>query len=234
MAERIELIGCMKHRTPNWHHLQAPRCRTRPQTAQFVLVVCCEHTCRHLQALPPGLTEAEALSPACKAIVDDMAMLLQQLVDLSHLDDAGEQEVSWAHLMHGALVLVRQTAPGAVLKPVRNMPASSCSASCCAGPRPGLVRRQLHGAEASAGGGAEGTGERRGWHAGDGVEEEEPAAGLGSVWCLSWANAHTCDLHSCTLTRCFVQGAQGAGKPQPPPVDRIVMGDWWDAVKESL
>lgn len=64
------------------------------------------------------MTEAEALSPACKAIVDNMAKLQQQLLDLSHLDDTGEQEVRWAHPMLGALVLVRQPAPdGAVLHP---------------------------------------------------------------------------------------------------------------------
>ncbi|PRW58085.1 serine threonine- kinase ATG1 [Chlorella sorokiniana] len=44
------------------------------------------------EELPPSLTEEQALSPACKAIVDDMAQLLQKLVGLSHLSDAGEQE----------------------------------------------------------------------------------------------------------------------------------------------
>ncbi|PRW58723.1 hypothetical protein C2E21_3267 [Chlorella sorokiniana] len=44
------------------------------------------------EELPPSLTEEQAVSPACKCLVDDMAQLLQKLVGLSHLSDAGEQE----------------------------------------------------------------------------------------------------------------------------------------------
>ena len=120
--------------------------------------------------------------------------------------------------MRAALVLLLLgcTAPdGTVVDPTWRMPASTGSASCCAGPRPGLVRRQLHGAEAPAGGGAEGAGERRGWRALDDVEE--PAVGVGSVWCLSWTNVHACfgniDLHFCISICCLCREPRAWGSP---------------------
>lgn len=44
------------------------------------------------QALPPNLTEAQALYPAHRVLVCDMTRLLGMLVGLSHLEDAGEQQ----------------------------------------------------------------------------------------------------------------------------------------------
>lgn len=51
-----------------------------------------------LQELPPGLTEEQALSPACTDLVEDMKKLLKKLLGLSHLSDAGEQEASICRL----------------------------------------------------------------------------------------------------------------------------------------
>lgn len=50
------------------------------------------------QELPQELSEEQALSPACAGLVEDMEQLLQTVIDLSHLSDAGMQEVSgcWA------------------------------------------------------------------------------------------------------------------------------------------
>ena len=46
-----------------------------------------------LQDLPQELTLKEAQSPACQPLVADMVMLLGRLKGLSHLEDAGEQQV---------------------------------------------------------------------------------------------------------------------------------------------
>lgn len=49
-------------------------------------------TCLPAQDLPSGLTEDQAMSPACESLVADMTLLLQKLTGLSRLGDAGEQE----------------------------------------------------------------------------------------------------------------------------------------------
>jgi hypothetical protein len=46
-----------------------------------------------LQELPHELTLEQAQSAACKPLVADMGVLLRRLMDLSHLEDAGEQQV---------------------------------------------------------------------------------------------------------------------------------------------
>lgn len=50
------------------------------------------------QELPTELTEEQACSPACAELVGGMAELLSMLLSLSHLDDAGPQQVG--HSMH--------------------------------------------------------------------------------------------------------------------------------------
>lgn len=45
------------------------------------------------QELPTDLTEEQACSPACAELVRGMTELLTMLVSLSHLDDAGPQQV---------------------------------------------------------------------------------------------------------------------------------------------
>jgi hypothetical protein len=47
-----------------------------------------------LQELPHELTLEQAQSAACQPLVADMVTLLGRLRDLSHLEDAGEQQVS--------------------------------------------------------------------------------------------------------------------------------------------
>ena len=46
-----------------------------------------------LQDLPESLSAEEAQGPACIALVGDMCQLFDQLKALSHLDDAGDQQV---------------------------------------------------------------------------------------------------------------------------------------------
>lgn len=50
------------------------------------------HLCR-LQELPPTLSAEEAQGEPCQPLVADMCALLHRLLELSHLSDAGEQEV---------------------------------------------------------------------------------------------------------------------------------------------
>lgn len=51
---------------------------------------CC--ACAALQDLPASLTAEQAQSAACQPLVADMCRLLRRLLDLSHLEDAGEQQ----------------------------------------------------------------------------------------------------------------------------------------------
>ena len=46
-----------------------------------------------MQGLPERLSAEEARAPACAALVSDMVELYSQLAALSHLDNAGDQEV---------------------------------------------------------------------------------------------------------------------------------------------
>lgn len=54
------------------------------------------------QALPSDLTDEQMRSAAAFSLVEDMVSLQQSLTSLSHLGEAGEQEVSAVSgLVHG-------------------------------------------------------------------------------------------------------------------------------------
>lgn len=71
--------------------------------ALLIALVCACMSSVPMQELPAGLTEQQAASPACAALLHDMHILLPKLVDLSHLGDAGEQEVRGSWLAGPAL-----------------------------------------------------------------------------------------------------------------------------------
>lgn len=108
-------------------------------------------------------------SPATASLVEDLVLLQQLLTSLSHLGEAGEQEVSgqggaWCtggkpRDMCSMCVCLNLGACTACHVPGLIRTCPMIAKSLCAGPGTGLVRRQLPGAAAPAGGGHEGAGE---------------------------------------------------------------------------
>lgn len=104
------------------------------------------------QDVPLELAAEQARSPACSELVTAMTELLASLVSLSHLDDAGPQQVG---AVGGTGTIVPQVqqilqallarADGVITQPFLPCPAPST------GPQPGVAGRQLHGTGPPAG-----------------------------------------------------------------------------------